>query len=287
MRPRHLAVLAVLLAVAAATPAAAHGPRVSVGFYGGWGGGWYGPGWWGWYGPWYGPGWYAPASWTAVPVDVGVVDTDISPEHARVHLNGELIGTADEFDGYPSYLFLKPGRYTLEFKLGGYAPVSLRLDVAEGRFFPLDMKLQRIKGEKATPGSDRPAPGPAGRVFGPAPSQAPAAAAASGPDLTLRPGLQVGRDAGAPAAPRGGAALELKVTPAVASVYVDGEFVGTGGELARLQRGLSIAPGAHRIEVMAPGHEPGQVAVELAEGERRQVVVDLDQKPAARAGQTS
>jgi hypothetical protein len=269
-------------------PAAAHGPRVSVGFYGGWGGGWYGPGWWGgWYGPWYGPGPYAPAVYGAVPIDVGVVDTDISPEHARVFLDGEMIGTADEFDGYPSYLFLKLGRYTLEFKLGGYAPASLSLDVAEGRFFPLDLKLERIKGEKATPGSDRPKPGPAGRVFGPVPAGAAAQAAASGPDLSLRPDLRVERDSGAPAAARSGAALEVKVTPPVASVYVDGEFVGTGSELARLQRGLSVAPGAHRIEVMAPGHEPREVAVEVPAGERRQVVVELEEKPSARAGQTS
>lgn len=285
MRARHLFLLVAFLVVSAAHSAAAHRPRISVEFRAGWAGGWYGPGGWGWYGPWYGPGWYPPASLAAAPLDVGVVDTDISPEHARVLLDGEIIGTADEFDGYPSYLFLKPGRYTLELTLRGYAPLSLTLEVVEGRFYPLDMKMERIKGEKATPGSDRPKPGPAGRVFGPAVAAAPPAVA-TGPDLSLRPGLRIEGDAVAES-PRAGAALDLKVTPVGASVYLDGEFAGIGSELARLQRGLSVTPGAHRIEVMAPGHEPRELAVEVGEGERRQVVVELESRSGARTGQTS
>ena len=285
MRARLVLLLAAFTVLAAAAPVAAHG-HVSVGIHGGWAGGWYGPGWgygMGWYGPsWYGPGWYPAASYAAAPLDVGVVDTDISPEHARVFLDGELIGTADEFDGYPSYLFLKPGQYTLEFKLQGYAPLSLNLEVAEGRFFPLDMKLERVQGEKATPGSDRPKAGPAGRVFGPVPSAA-AAAPSTGPDLSLRPDVRLNAEDAARPAVRGRAALDLRVTPALASVYLDGEFVGTAAELSRLERGLAVAPGTHRIEVLAPAHEPREVSVDVAEGERRQVVVELD----ARAGQTS
>lgn len=278
MRSRLIAVMIAVAAVAGAAPAAAgHHHHVSVGVHMGWGG-WYGPGWGGWYGPgwggWYGPGWYAPAGYAAAPLDVGVVDTDISPEHARVFLNGDLIGTADDFDGYPSYLFLKPGKYTLEFKLPGYATESLSLDVAEGRFFPLDMKLSRIPTEKPTRWYDLPEVKAVGNVFGPA--EPPRAAPATGPDPSLRPDLQLDRDGGAGPAVRAGAALDLRILPAVASVYLDGEFIGTGRELSRLQRGFSVTPGSHRLEVMAPGHDPRTVTVDVPEGERSQVVVELD-----------
>lgn len=287
------ALLLGLLAIAA--PAAAdhghHGGHghvgVSVGWYGpGWYGGWYGAGWYGpgWYGAgWYGPG-YAPVAVQTVPTDVGIVDTDISPEHARVFLDGDLIGTADDFDGYPSYLFLRPGTYTIEFKLQGYRSESLTLDVREGRFFPLDIKLARVPGEPAAPWYDRPKGLPVGRVFGPAPEAKAERQAASqpGPDTSLRPELEQQGEQPAPAVPRLGAALELKVTPENASVYIDGEFLGTAGELARLERGVAVTPGQHQIEVMAPGHAPRTVAVTVPQGERRQVVVELE----TRAGQS-
>ena len=276
MRSRLLLPVVALVALAAAAPATAHRRHVSVGVHVGWAGGWYGPGGWG-PGWWYGPGAYAPAMREAVPQDVGVVDTDISPEHARVYLNGDLIGTADDFDGYPSYLFLKPARYTLEFKLQGYAPESLTIEVSEGRFFPLDMKLARVPTEKPAPWYDRPRDAPVGRVFGPAqPEAAVPAAAASGPDLRLRPELDLERGTGERTTARTGAALDLQITPALASVYLDGAFVGTAGELARLQRGLAVAPGTHRVEAMAPGHAPRAVSIAVSEGELRQVVVELE-----------
>jgi hypothetical protein len=274
MRAHLIVPLLALAGLTAAQPAAAHGHHhMSMGVNMGWSGGWYGPGWYG-GGWWYGPGWYAPAMYGAVPTDVGVVDTDISPEHARVYLDGALIGTADDFDGYPSYLFLKPGRYTLEFKLQGYAPESLNLEVAAGRMFPLDMKMARVPTESPAPWYDRPEKPAAGRVYEPVPSPEPQAP--SGPDPRLRPELLVEPGAGERPAASTGAALDLKITPSVASVYLDGQFVGTAGELSRLERGLAVAPGNHQLEVMAPGHEPRSVTVEVQEGQRQQVVVELD-----------
>jgi hypothetical protein len=43
-----------------------------------------------------------------------------------------------------------------------------------------------------------------------------------------------------------------------------------------------VAPGKHRIEVLAPGHASKTVEVEAKEGERQQIVVELDRG----AGQT-
>lgn len=286
MRTRPIVPLLALAALAAAHPAAAHRHRVPVDVHVGWLGGWLGPAW---HAGWYGPGWYAPASYGAVPADVAVVDTDVSPEHARVYLDGTLIGTADDFDGYPSYLFLKPGRYTLELKLPGYAPESLNLEAAAGRMFPLDLKLRRVAGERPAAWYDRPPRPEPGAVY--APAQPERREPAGGPDLHLRPELGGAAEEAAaappgeaPAGPPAGslAALVLRVAPASASVWLDGEFVGTAGELSRLERGLAVRPGQHRLEVMAPDHEPRGVTVEVPEGQRQEVVVELEK----RGGQT-
>ena len=67
------------------------------------------------------------------------------------------------------------------------------------------------------------------------------------------------------------------MTPANAAVYLDGRLVGTAEELGRLERGLAVSPGRHRIEVAAPGHASRSLDVDVTEGQRQQVVVELDE----------
>jgi hypothetical protein len=50
-------------------------------------------------------------------------------------------------------------------------------------------------------------------------------------------------------------ALRLKIKPRDAQVYVDGFFVGIVDEFDGIFQRLHIEPGAHRIEVRAPGYE--------------------------------
>jgi hypothetical protein len=208
--------------------------------------------------------------------EVAVVDTDVSPEHARVLLNGTQIGIADDFDGFPDYLYLKRGRYTLEFQLQGYTAQKLELDVSPGQMFPIDLKLERNPAEAKAAWYDRPKGPPASRVFGPAaeermPGVAPYA------DPTLRPELRGEEAPGARAAPaRGDAAIDLVVSPPGAAVYLDGEFLGTAAELRVLQRGVAVSAGRHRVEVFAPGLPPKAVDLEISSGETRQVVIELE-----------
>lgn len=234
-----------------------------------------GPAWWG--AEWGAPAWYEPAYVTPARTDLTAVDTDVEPEYARVILNGELIGVADDFDGSPGYLYLEPGHYTLEFTLQGYRNEKIEVDAAPGRYVPVKLKLARIPGEKAAPWYDRPKGLPVSRVFGPLPATA-TATAVPGPDSSLRPEVH-DRGAGSARLPAavGGAALELRVTPGNAAVYLDGRLVGTAEELGRLERGLAVSPGRHRIEVAAPGHASRSVDVDVTEGQRQQVVVELDE----------
>jgi len=283
MWARRALMLMVVGSLMVAGAAEANGPhhhphmRVSVG----WGGWWGWPAWYGWSG-WYGwPGWYAGA-WAPAPAgsfaepEIAAVDTDVSPEHARVFLDGQLIGSADDFDGHPGYLLLRPGNYALEFRLGGYRTATLQIETRAGRFFPVELELERVPGEPATPWYDRPERPATGSVYGPAP-KAKAPEEPARPDATLRPELREPLEQSEPSTRSGrGAALDLRVEPANASVYLDGEFLGTADELARLDRGVAVNVGQHRIEVVAPSHAPRAVDVQVAAGERQQVVIELE-----------
>ncbi|MFH1176097.1 MAG: hypothetical protein V1750_01725 [Acidobacteriota bacterium] len=259
-----------------------------------------------WGGLWYWPHWYVAGAVTPARVssEVAGVDTDVEPEHARVYLDGELIGVADDFDGFPGYLLLKPGSYTLEFRLPGYHSETVEIEARPGRFFPLEMSLKRNPGERSAPWYERPAKPPVDEVFGPPKRARRESQGTANP--RLRPELRDGRDkadnerrpapeaapseseekageeAPAPTQAKRGAALELKVTPAHASVYLDGEFLGTGAELGRLERGAAVSAGRHRLAVLAPGHIARELEIELAAGARLQVVVELE----AGTGQT-
>jgi hypothetical protein len=128
-------------------------PRFGWGYYGDWGWGWgwgFGPwypyGYWGNYGYPYGYGYgyrqgYAASRYAAVK-------TDVEPDEAALYLDGKLIGTADDFDGYPDTLYLGPGHYRLEFRLDGYESYTTDVDASPGRFFRIDHRLKKIPGAK-------------------------------------------------------------------------------------------------------------------------------------------
>jgi hypothetical protein len=286
------------------------GHRGWRGYYGrggnyGWGGyyGWGDPFWWGafwgwgwpiawggYYGPWYDtPGYYGGLTYggvnPAAPVNnLTSVVTNVSPEEALVYLNGVLIGTARDFNGESDVLYLGAGHYTVEFRLPGYHSRALELDAAGGEAaIPIALELvPDHSGGLVAP--YRPPRGlPYGRVFGPdfghaMSQQEPRPAWGSRPGMRLesRP------DAGTVAAPRpttanpGLAALKLRVSPPNAAVYLDGEFLGSGAELGRLQRGVALLSGPHRIEVLAPGYAAKSVVIETEPGKELPLTVELE-----------
>lgn len=142
----------------------------TFGWYGGWP--WYWDPWWSdWryvsiYG---GPYWGNVYSWRAAAWAgrFGRVKTDIDPEEAEVWLNGKYVGTADDFDGYPDYIYFQPGTYRLEFRLAGYAPWSTDLRIRRGETLKLDQNLAKEPGRGRLDSFMPEAKGmPSGRWFG-------------------------------------------------------------------------------------------------------------------------
>jgi hypothetical protein len=248
------AILLVLLLALPASPARADSRvRAQVGV--GWGAYFGAPAYFG-YGGYYYPSFYPPGIFVPPPTRpyYAFVDTDIHPEEANVYLDGKLIGIADDFDGYPGYLALKPGRHTLVFLAQGRHSLTFDLNLRSGQMIDLDRKLPRLNpGEKE---EAPPAPPPA-KTAADSGETSPAAAAGEKTDQghfgTLR----------------------LEVAPSEARVMLDGDFFGTGGEISRLHAGIPLAPGVHRIRVSLTGYKSAALETEIKESEENTLRISL------------
>lgn len=271
--------------------------RVFIGVGGGWGWGW---GWPGWYGPGY-AGYYGHYNVYGPSSQWGVIDTDLSPEEARVYLDGRYIGTADDFDGYPDYLYLRPGHYRIEFRLEGYETLVRDVNARPGMFVDYKDKLHKIAGAPRYGSYDTPKQeGEVRRHFAKRrnsvepidPSPAPPEASVSeGGDEDLPPAE--GDRPPAVRRPRrdqfredwrgGGQTsqrdvktrLRLTIEPSDAAVYVDNRFVGTAEEVNSLERGIAVSPGKHTVTVSRPGFKDRSVDVNVQSGETEKVEVSL------------
>jgi len=75
--------------------------------------------------------------------------------------------------------------------------------------------------------------------------------------------------------------IRIRVTPEDASVYLDGEFLGMGSELARLHGAIPVATGEHKLEIVRPGYASDVRTVRVGDdGNAAQVEVVLSREHA-------
>lgn len=279
-----IATLIALASVAAVAPAEAaphrHHPRTSVHIT-------WGPGW-GWWGPaWYGPAWGYPRVYPNPAYgNFGALDTDISPERAEVWVDGKRVGVADDFDGYPNFLWLEKGTYDVVFYLPGHRTLARQYSIYPGLVIDVEDRLEKGEaihpldlGPRSTERRDariRAEEEQRLRVerqleeeregYGSESPQAweerPETSDATGEVLDAR--AEPGR-------------LRLRVEPSDASIYLDGKFLGTGSELSRLRTGLIVDPGAHRLEVVRPGRQAEERTIEIESGRELAVEIELEE----------
>lgn len=251
--------------------------RIGLGLY--WPGSYYGHYGYGWpyYYPW-GWGWY-PVGYPHYPRYVadapqGAIDLNVRPKDTEVWVDGELVGKTGRFDGFPGYLWLPVGSHELVFYRPGYVTVARQLTVrpamigdvkfrlAEGESLPPEQVASKPPGkplDAASPAAgEAKAPPPDSVASAPRPAERPAAGRTQ-IDLRSDPGR-----------------LLLQVVPADASVYLDGRFLGSGEELARLHAGMMVDPGEHVLEVARPGYETRRVEFAVGPGEETELSVELE-----------
>lgn len=229
-----------------------HGyPSGGWGGYGNWGypyfwAGLSGPGW-----PWWSPAWamqHAPNG-AALPA---ALETDVQPKKAAVAVDGVTVGQARDFNGRWDQLSLKPGAHTIEFSAQGYQTLRREVHLEAGTRAVIGEALQR--GQGIDPRSDPPRA---------ARDVTPPAAPDSTPEVPSE-GHGVARGW-----------LKLDVRPPDAAVYLDGTFLGTGAELARLHGALAVARGAHVVEVLHPQFRSQRHPIDVPESNTLSFSIEL------------
>jgi hypothetical protein len=66
--------------------------------------------------------------------------------------------------------------------------------------------------------------------------------------------------------------LHLAIEPHDASVYLDGRFLGTADDVARMRSGLLVDPGPHTLSIVRPGRRAEEQRFDVKPG------ADLDLK---------
>lgn len=204
-----------------------------------------------------GPVWY---DYQASPA-FGGLDLNIKPKKAEVYVDGQRIGKVGRFDGYPGVLWLEEGTYDLVVYHPEHQTLHQKVKVFAGVVIDVDERM--VEGIAIPPEEIVPPPAeqtPAERSARAAPPDGPESGRVRGGevDLSHQP-----------------ARLYLTIEPQDASVYLDGRFLGTGGELADLRSGLMVNPGEHRLAVVRPSYDSEELTVDVAAGEDVELAVRL------------
>ena len=67
-----------------------------------------------------------------------------NPPHARVYVDGALVGTVDEFDGLGDHLEIEAGRHQIELRADGYQTYTSEISVRAGRTTTERANLKKI-----------------------------------------------------------------------------------------------------------------------------------------------
>ncbi len=181
-----------------------------------------------------------------------------TPREAQVYVDGYFVGIVDQFDGFAQRLRVEPGEHDIELYLDGYRTRRDRMLLRPGESYQLRHAMEPLP--PGAPPEPRPTPA----------ASAPASARPSNPAAERRR---------RPNDPRGTqdeaslGAVSIRVQPAGATVWIDGErWEWPEGE-DRLV--VDIPEGSHRVEIQREGHRPYSTIVVVRRGETSSLNVSL------------
>ncbi|MEM7357157.1 MAG: hypothetical protein AAF657_40455, partial [Acidobacteriota bacterium] len=218
--------------------------------------------------------------------DFGRLDFNVKPKKTtQVFIDGNYVGVAGNFDGWPDHLWLEQDSYEVILYNPGYETVVRHVEVQPG--VRIDIRETMQPGESTPPeelstakAKEKKAPSyrSVPRYRDPSPSReaprrvppaAPPAAPQAAPPAPTGPGVLDAR--GEPAR------LELSIAPGDASVYLDGHFLGVADELGE-QGGILVDPGEHVLEIVRPGYTSREVEFDAKPGKKLDLDVELQSK---------
>lgn len=222
--------------------------------------------------------------------DVGALDLDISPGRTQVYLDGQYLGTVDQYDGFPTYLWLEKGTYDIAFYLDGYKTLARQVSIYPGTVIDMGDRMepgQSVRpedlGTKTHERRDARESFERERRERIERGEDPHDEDGDWRDRVRREGedrrdrgeeIEIEDDDRDGRSEQGRVVLEVE--PDDASIYLDGRFVGTAQDLAQLRRGLLVEPGKHNVAVVRPGRESVEREFEVEPGEELELEIELE-----------
>jgi len=160
---------------------------------------------------------------------LSAIDVNIQPKDAEISLDGVVVGTADQFDGFPRFLVVNPGTHEVQARKTGFHTYRVTVRVAPGQQVNLNKIMER------------------GRDVAPV---SPPAETRPSPSVQMAAPLKV----------------NFEINNPDATVYVDGVFVGTAREISRLHGPLVIDRSAKRITVVTANNKKVFFVSDLLKG---------------------
>jgi hypothetical protein len=179
--------------------------------------------------------------------DSSAIKFEVTPRETEIYVDGYRAGIVDDFDGFFQRMRLRPGAHDIVLYLDGYRTVRQSLQLTVGG----DVKVKHTMVPLAPGEANEPRPEPP-----PTPPQQQ-----DRDPATEYFGAPASPPASLTAVPEGFGAVSVRVQPADAEVWIDGErWSGpdTGGPLV-----VQLAPGSHRVEIRKDGYVPYSTVVDV------------------------
>lgn len=223
----------------------------------------------------------------------GEIRTEIKPDEARVYLDGDYVGVADDFNSWYQRLNIEPGKHRLVFRAQGYQPYAVTMRILPGRDYHIKQQLQ--PGNDAIPDSEmrlqdserdhqyssrdrnrdydqRYSPRDRDRDY----------------DSNRRDEGQYNRDEERYDSDRdrgeyeqdtrGKTMMTFQVEPKDATIYIDGDYYGTADAQNNNEIQVLLPDGTHRVEVVRPGYETFSKDIVVNDRATRSITIQLEKK---------
>ena len=209
---------------------------------------------------------YAPFGYGYGAFDGASLRVQVTPRDTEVFIDNYYAGTADDFDGLFQRLHVEPGAHDITLYREGYRTIRQRIYIQPTGTFRLRYMMVPLgPGEIAEP---RPVePPPQNRVPPPPPGGAPSPQGAYPPPQGALP---------PPGTRAESAALSIRVQPANAEVFIDGERWQGAADDERLI--VQVGPGVHQVEARSEGYRTYQSDITVRPGETSTVNISLSRQ---------
>jgi len=98
------------------------------------------------------PGGYSGgSSSSSVPMkqdESGSLRIRVKPNNAKVYLDGSLVGTVDDYDGFTGHLAATAGTHQIELRADGYEPLTMTVNVEANKTLTTRASMKSIKSGK-------------------------------------------------------------------------------------------------------------------------------------------